>query len=111
MRNCVTRVYYYKNKDRNADENQQSKINDLNKYIAYLENENSKLVEEVKDFLNQKETKTFCNGKHIDEVRIIYYELLSINVSVHNCGNIIPSVLKRLGNLNVGCLPKKVQLV
>ena len=111
MRNCITCVYYYKNKDRNADENQQSKINDLNKYIAYLENENSKLVEEVKDFLNQKETKTFCNGKHTDEVRIICYELLSMNVSVHNCGNIIRSVLKRLGNLNVGRLPKKVQLV
>ena len=101
------RVYYYKNKDLNADENQQSKINDLKEYIAYIENENSKLVEEVNNFLNQKEIKTFCNGKYTDEVRMIYYELMSMNVSVHNCGNIIRSVLKRLGNLNVGCLPKK----
>ena len=32
---------------------------------------------------------------------------MSMNVSVHNCGNIIQSVLKRLGNLNVGRLLKK----
>ena len=83
------------------------KINDLKEYIAYLENENSELVEEVNDFLNQKEIKTFCNGKYTDELRMIYYELMSMNVSVHNCGNVIRSVLKRLGNLNVGHLPKK----
>ena len=101
------RVYYYKNKNLNANVDQKAKINDLEEYIRYLENENSKLVEEINDFLNQKEIKTFCNGKYTDEVRMLYYELMSMNVSVHNCGNIIQSVLKRLSNLNIGRLPKK----
>ena len=38
---------------------------------------------------------------------MLYYELLSMNVSIDNCEKIVRSVLKRSGNLDVGCLPKK----
>ena len=91
----------------NANVDQKAKINDLEEYIRYLENENSKLVEEINDFLHQKEFKTFCNGNYTDEVQMLYYKLMSMNVSIHNCGKMIRSVLKRLSNLNIGRLPKK----
>ena len=100
-------VYYYKNNSLNANVDQKAKINDLEEYIRCLENENSKLVEEINDFLDQKEFKTFCNGNYTDEVQMLYYKLMSMNVSVHNCGKMIRSVLKRLSNLNIGRLPKK----
>ena len=60
-------------------------MNSLKDYIPYLENENSKLTEEIQDFLDQDEIKTFCNEKYVDEIRVLYYELLSMNVSIENC--------------------------
>lgn len=101
------RVFYYKNRNLNQDADQKEKIGDLKEYIKYLENENAKLAEEIEEFLNQDEIKTFCNGKYNDEVRILYYELMSMNVSIHNCEKVVRSVLGRLADLKIDRLPKK----
>ncbi len=74
-------------------------MNSLKDYIPYLENENSKLTEEIQDFLDQDEIKTFCSGNYVDEIRVLYYELLSMNVSIENCDKVVQSILKRLTSL------------
>ena len=37
---------------------------------------------------------TLKNGKHPDEIRTVYYEMLQSNVSVARCGELLKTILK-----------------
>ena len=46
--------------------------------------------------------ETFSGGAFTDEVREVYMELLSRNVSLENCSHVVHTILERLGKLKVG---------
>ena len=63
--------------------------------------------EELANFLEDKEVETFQDGRYKDEVREVYYKLLSKGVSATNVESIIQTVLKKFANKKIGRLPKK----
>ena len=97
------RVFYNKNKNIKADES----TNSLSSNLAYYENLSMELQEKVDELLSSNVVQTFMNGKYVDDVRTVYYELLRRNVSVQSCGDIIKLVLTKLGKKSVDKLPKK----
>ena len=82
-------------------------MKDLNNSVRSLENENEVLREELDNLMNQDFVKNFKDEKYSKEIRMVYFDLLSMNISVRNCEKVIPSVLERLGNIEVGSLPSK----
>ena len=62
---------------------------------------------QLEEILNEREISTFEGGQYRDEVREVCYSLLARGVSTRDMELIIRTVLKKLGNVNIGKLPKK----
>ena len=81
----MKKVYYWKKKsERNPTEENQT-LRELKKKVAFLEDQNCRPEDQLDELLNEDYVKTFENGKYAKEVRQVYYELLSMNISVRNC--------------------------
>ena len=100
----MKKVYYWKKKsERNPTEENQTlrelkkkvafledqncrlqdqTLRELKKKVAFLEDQNCRPEDQLDELLNEDYVKTFENGKYTKEVRQVYYELLSMNVSV-----------------------------
>ncbi|XP_078620866.1 uncharacterized protein LOC144887482 [Branchiostoma floridae x Branchiostoma japonicum] len=78
----------------------------LEEKLACLEAENKELHENMKQFLDSDEVKTFEDGRFTDEVRQVYMMLLSMDTGLNNVEWIIRTVLQKLGGLRCGRLPK-----
>ena len=76
--------------------------------MLHLEIENDIIREELAKFLEDKEVKTFQDGRYKDEVREAYYKLLSKGVSATNVESIIRTVLKRLITKILADYPRRV---
>ena len=104
--------YYYKSKyeeisGKDSEETiSRSKIKELNGRIHELENEKIEIEEKLNVFLNGDEIRLFENGKYVDEVRMLYEDLLCMGVSTRNIEGVIRKVLKYVIDADVGRLPK-----
>ena len=102
--------WYYKTKSKNIsndqDEINRSKIKELNDRIRELEDEKLQIEEKLNVFLKGEDVLLFKDGKYIDEIRMVYEDLLCMGVSTRNIEGVIRSVLKTVG-VNVGRLPKE----
>ena len=78
-----------------------SKIESLKQEIYSLDLQNDELRQTLDSELGL-EINTFENGKYNDDVRACAYELLSLNVGVHNIAPVILCVLK---TLHINLLP------
>ena len=100
------KVYYLK-RVQQTQVDQNEKIIDLNESVESLENENEELREQLEELMEEQNIKFFHDGKYSKEIRLVYYDLLSLNVSVKNCEKVIKTVLERLANKNIDRLPRK----
>ena len=82
-------------------------VKKLSEDVHYLENENEMMRVQLEEILNEREISTFEGGRYRDEVREVCYSLLARGVSTRDMESIIRTVLKKLGNVNIGKLPKK----
>ena len=57
-------------------------MKDLNDSVRSLENENEESREELDNLMNQDFVENFKDGKYSKEIRMVYFDLLSMNVSV-----------------------------
>ncbi|XP_065649637.1 uncharacterized protein LOC136078250 [Hydra vulgaris] len=101
-------AWYLKKKIENAVLKTSDEMNDsiLKKSLNYFEN----LTEELKERVNIFEknvVEVFEGGKYNDEIRSVYYNLLSKNVSVNNVESVIRTVLQKMAGISCGALPKK----
>lgn len=101
------KVYCYKDKADKASKSKEEELKDLKENVSSLENENEKLKEEVENVLGKTFVQTFKDRKYTKEIRMVYYELLSMNLSVRNCEKVIRAVLEKLTNIEVDRLPTK----
>eukprot|EP00794_Sanderia_malayensis_P002877 gene2877-3328_t len=102
------KCHYYKNVALKAANNNNNKeLRNLQQSVSNLENENEKLKEEIEGMLEKDYIQTFKDGKFTKEIRMVYYDLLSMNLSVRNCEKVIRCVLEKLGNTVVDKLPSK----
>ena len=82
-----------------------SKIDDLKERIAELENEKLEIEERLNVFSKGEDICFFENGKYVDEIRMLYEDLLCLGVSTNNVENVVRKCLKVVG-VNVHNLPK-----
>ena len=82
-------------------------VKKLSEDVHYLENENEMMQVQLEEILNEREISTFEGGQYRDEVREVCYSLLARGVSTRDMESIIRTVLKKLGNVDIGKLPKK----
>ncbi|XP_065671383.1 uncharacterized protein LOC136089337 [Hydra vulgaris] len=78
----------------------------LKESLNHFEN----LTEELKERVNIFEKnviEVFEGGKYNDEIRSVYYNLLSKNASVNNVESVIRTVLQKMVGISCGALPKK----
>ena len=97
--------YWKKKSEQNPTEENQT-LRELKKKVVFLEDHHGRLKDQTDKLLNEDYVKTFENRKYTKEVRQVYYELLSMNVSVRNCEKIIKTVFENLGRRNIDRLPK-----
>ena len=69
--------------------------------------ENDKLNEQIDELMTERDVQLFEDGKYKKEVRMVYYDLLGMNVSIDNCHKVVKTVLEKLANIQVDRLPKK----
>ena len=55
----------------------------LKERILSLDFENAEMSETLESILNSEEITTFESGRYTDDVRVCIYELLSLNVILH----------------------------
>ena len=102
------KCHYYKHVAwKAANNNNNKELRNLQQSVSSLENENEKLKEEIEGMLEKDYIQTFKDGKFTKEIRMVYYDLLSMNLSVRNCEKVIRCVLEKLGNTVVDKLPSK----
>ena len=82
-----------------------SKIKELNATIRELENEKEEILEKLNVFMEGEDVWLFKNGKYVNEIRMVYEDLLCMGVSSRNVENVIRKVLKVVG-VGVDRLPK-----
>ena len=83
-------------------------VQKLNDEVLHLENENEVIREQLAEILDGKAVSAFKDGQHHDEVPEVCYSLLARGVSARDVESIIGTVLKKLGGMDIGRLPKKV---
>ena len=97
-----------KMKKKIEDLNSKSKVADLKQHISFLENEQCSQQDTFEDFMEKNpQICTFKGGVYTNEIRHLYMELLSKNVSINNCESVIRSVLYHLAGIDIGRLPQK----
>ena len=77
-----------------------NEIESLWEKVCALNLENAEVNETLESILSSEEISTFEKGRYTDDVRMCIYELLSLNVGVHNV-----SVLKNIAHKSVTRLP------
>ena len=82
-------------------------VKKLSEDVHYLENKSEMMRVQLEEILNEREISTFEGGQYRDEVREVCYSLLARGVSTRDMESIIRTILKKLGNVDVGKLPKK----
>ena len=87
------KTWYYKNKL--AKHCDIEKMKGLNEQVLFLQNMSKELKEKVHEFESDM-VCVFEGGKYNDNIRTLYYDLLSKNVSDENIECVIESVLERL---------------
>ena len=55
------------------------KVRNLNESIESLENENEELKEQLDELMKNNAISLFKNGKYTKEIKMLYYDLLSLN--------------------------------
>ena len=83
----------------------QNTIRKLKDEIRYTENENVKLMDQIKE-VSEKKLNFYKNGKYNDDVRMVYEDLLSTGLSTRSVERCVRLVLEKLAEANVGRLPK-----
>ena len=78
-----------------------AKVTELQDLVATLENNKLMLEEQVSEFINQDVVQTFKGGAYVNEVREVYMEMISKNVSIKDCEGIIRTLLSKLGGMEV----------
>ncbi|XP_065647057.1 uncharacterized protein LOC136076955 [Hydra vulgaris] len=101
-------AWYLKKKIENAVPKTSDEMNDsiLKESLNYFENLTEELKERV-DIFEKNVVEVFEGGKYNDEIRSVYYNLLSKNVSVNNVESVIRTVLQKMVGISCGALPKK----
>ena len=101
------KVHYWKKKLDGNPTDESEILKDMKEKVAYLEDKNCTLKDEIDELLNRDYVQTFQNGRYTKEVRQVYYKLLSMNVGVRNCEKVIRTVLEKLGKRGIDRLPTK----
>ena len=83
----------------------QNTIRKLKDEIRYTENENVKLMDQIKE-VSEKTLNFYKNRKYNDDVRMVYEDLLSMGLSTRSVERCVRLVLEKLAEANVGRLPK-----
>ena len=94
-----------KRTEKAAVENNEVQV--LKQQVEYLENEREELNERIDELLGEREIQLFKNGRYVNEIRMVYYDLLSMNVSIDNCKHVVKTVLETLTNRQIDRLPQK----
>ena len=86
--------WYYKRKSQNNENNDTdsinySKIQELNDRFSDLENEKLVIAEKLKVFLSGDDVCLFKDGKYVDDIRMLYEDLLCMGVSTRNVEDVI----------------------
>ena len=71
-----------------------------------MENQKLEIEEKLDVFINGKDMRTLKDGKYIDEVTMLYEDLLCMAVNTNNVERVFHKVLNQLGEIKVGRLPK-----
>ncbi|XP_065673357.1 uncharacterized protein LOC136090527 [Hydra vulgaris] len=102
------KAWYFKKKIENTVLKTSDETNDsiLMESLNYFENLSEELKERV-DFFEKNVIDVFEGGRYNDEIRSVYYDLLSKNVSVNNVESVIRTVLQKMAGISCGTLPKK----
>ena len=77
----------------------------LHEEIFQLEQKNLDLQDTVEELVSSEDIVTYQKGKYTDDVRVCCYELLSLNVGVHNVKAVITTVLKNMVHKSAEWLP------
>jgi hypothetical protein len=94
------KAWYLKKKIENTNDSL------LKESLNYYENLTEELKERV-DVFEKNVIDVFEGGRYNDEIRTVYYDLLSKNVSVNNVESVIRTVLQKMAGISSGSLPKK----
>ena len=78
----------------------------LHSQLAELEKENDQLRSDLNEIMGDQDVSTFDEGRYTEDIRVVCYELISRGVGSRHVSNIIRLVLKRIGGINCGKLPK-----
>ncbi|XP_065647103.1 uncharacterized protein LOC136076967 [Hydra vulgaris] len=102
------KAWYFKKKIKNTVLKTSDETNDsiLKESLNYFENLSEELKERV-NFFEKNVIDVFEGGRYNDEIRSVYYDLLSKNVSVNNVESVIRTVLQKMVGISCGTLPKK----
>ena len=93
-------------KRRRQQQQESETIKELKGRVAQLENEKQILEESMNDLISEEDFNFFEDGRYNDEIRTVYYDLLSKNVSIENCRHVVRTVLETFTKRKVGRLPK-----
>ena len=77
----------------------------MKELVSYYENEIEELKEKAKE--DEVVINVFAGRKYGENIRKVYWNLLSNNVSVNNLASVVRFVLKELANIQVERLPQK----
>ncbi|XP_072040335.1 uncharacterized protein [Amphiura filiformis] len=87
-------------------EKSKSAQKELKKQVQLLELENDDLKCQLDHIMEDKEIVSFEGGKYTNDIRLVCFELIARGVSSNNVSDIIRIVLRDVGKMNVGRLPK-----
>ena len=104
------RFYYLQRKISEKEEGSNSAAHNekgQNDEIAFLQNKCSEYEERIEEIMADRVFNVFEDGRYNDDIRKVYYDLLSMNVSIENCQHVVRTVLEKLAKIKVGRLPQK----
>ena len=98
-------MYYLKRVEKGKAK--EDKLKELKDKLNASYEENDQLNEQIDELMAERDVQLFEDGKYKKEVRMVYYDLLGMNVSIDNCHKVVKTVLEKLANIQVDRLPKK----
>eukprot|EP00112_Aurelia_sp_Birch-Aquarium-sp1_P004505 Seg1510.9 transcript_id=Seg1510.9/GoldUCD/mRNA.D3Y31 product="hypothetical protein" protein_id=Seg1510.9/GoldUCD/D3Y31 len=103
------RVYYLQRKMPEKGESSSSTASNqkVQNEVSYLQDKCSEYEERIEEMMEDRVFNVFEDGRYNDDIRKVYYDLLSMNVSVDNCQHVVRTVFEKLAKIKVGCLPQK----
>ena len=93
-------------KKKELTDNISQEVSKFKEEVAVPQNDNAVLKEKMEQFLDTN-IKTIHNGIYNDNVRELYMDILSHNVSIRNCEQVIRTVLGKLTDSSIDRLPQK----